>query len=171
MEFLIPGLILVGLMVYVSTKVKRSSEAAWAPEKVETKQYTIVKPHGVLHVLNGRAELLFEAYSREFGTGGASKTRVARIEIRAYDRTSVSAKVKELEASGTLLERATQTIGDRKYVMLDIEEPADVLKCRVLYKVGEREGKIFVLSIRMLAEADDEMRAKLDLAAESFVLN
>ena len=74
MEILIVGLILVGFMVYASTRIKRTAAEAFDAETVESDDFTIEKPAGFLHVLNGDAALSFEAYStlRETGIGKRS---------------------------------------------------------------------------------------------------
>ena len=82
MELAIPGLIIVALMVYASTKIKRMSAEAFAAEVVEGDKFVIEKPQGFLHVLNGDPQLAFEAYSKEFGKEHAEKIRQARFELR-----------------------------------------------------------------------------------------
>src|SRR5687767_8261126 len=53
MELLIPGLILVALMVYASTRIKRTAAAAFDRETVDTEDFIIQKPEGFLHNLHG----------------------------------------------------------------------------------------------------------------------
>mgnify|MGYP007097599700 CR=1 FL=1 len=48
MELLIPGLILVALMVWASTKIKRSAAQAYAAESIETEYFAIEKPDGLI---------------------------------------------------------------------------------------------------------------------------
>src|SRR5436189_43661 len=80
MELLIPGLILVALMAWASTKIKKRAADAFEAETVETDRYILQKPEGFLHVL-GDSDHEFYAYSREFGEGTSSKIRRATIEI------------------------------------------------------------------------------------------
>ena len=51
MEILVPGLILVALMVWLSTRIKRNAAAAFDAERVETEDLIVEKPGGFLHVL------------------------------------------------------------------------------------------------------------------------
>ena len=48
MEILIPGLILVGLMVWVSTRIKRNAAKAFEREEIETAEFSLTKPEGFL---------------------------------------------------------------------------------------------------------------------------
>src|SRR6185436_16743158 len=74
MEILIPGLALVALMVYVSTRIKRSAAKAFDQEVVETDEFTITKPEG-LFIPTDATDLAFAAYSKDFGTGEAGSVR------------------------------------------------------------------------------------------------
>jgi len=67
MEIFIVGAVVVALMVFVSTKIKRSAALAFEPEFVEKEDFTISKPEGFMSPLDGNSEHAFEAYSREFG--------------------------------------------------------------------------------------------------------
>ncbi len=67
MEILIIGLIVVALMVFVSTKIKDSAARAFESEVIETDEFRIEKPEGLMSPLEGNSEYPFEARSREFG--------------------------------------------------------------------------------------------------------
>ena len=69
MELLIPGLILVALMVYASTRIKKKAAAALDRERITTETFTIVKPEGFINIALPDAGLLFQAYSKEFASG------------------------------------------------------------------------------------------------------
>ena len=117
MELLIPGLILVGLMVYASTRIKRSAARAFEAETVETAEFTLYKPDGFLSVLNGDPAYIFEAYSKDFGTGDDNNVRAARARIRLLDgvslieeRNSFSVPRKAWKTSGSIKTLFTQVI-------------------------------------------------------------
>jgi len=79
MELLIPGLILVALMAYVSTRIKKSAARAFEAEQVTGDGFSLEKPDGFLVRTGGKAGLLFDAYSKDFGTtGGAENIRAAK---------------------------------------------------------------------------------------------
>src|SRR6476620_3282039 len=89
MELVIPGLIIVALMAWASTKIKKRAADAFETESIETDRYSLRKPEGFLHVL-GDSEHEFYAYSREYGSGSGSKVRRATIEIDAFKSASVA---------------------------------------------------------------------------------
>src|SRR6187402_2381934 len=98
MELLIPGLILVALMVYASTRIKKTAAQALEPESIDTDVFEIEKPDGFLSVINGDPELEFEAYSREWGSDGAESIRQARAEIRILENSNLDAAASKVKS-------------------------------------------------------------------------
>ena len=68
---IILGLILVALMVWASTKIKKTAADAFEPEFIETDAYSLQKPEGFLHVIGDETHE-FMAYSKDFGKGDES---------------------------------------------------------------------------------------------------
>jgi len=170
MELLIPGLLLVALMVWASTRFKRLAKEAFEPETIDNDLFSLEKPEGMLHVLNGREDLLFESYSKAFGDGPASNIRAVRADITERTGFDRSAFIKDLKASGTVEEQHSEMIDGRRYDMLTINESGNALKYAVTYRIAEKAGKLYVLQIKMLADAGDETAEKVDAMAESFTL-
>lgn len=81
MEILIIGLIIVALMVYVSTKIKKESKLAYEREVFETEEFTIIKPDEFLIPINKDSPYIFEAQSRDLGTEEASDFYQCRTTI------------------------------------------------------------------------------------------
>lgn len=98
MELLIPGLILVALMVWASTRIKRNAAAAFEAERVDAPEFAINKPEGFLHVLNDDSGLAFRSYSKEFGKVGNKDVRAATIEIEKHDRSDIDSVRQNIEA-------------------------------------------------------------------------
>src|SRR5262245_39275440 len=67
MEILIIGVLLVALMVYVSTKIKKAAKQAYEQETFENEYFTITKPEGFIIPVKEASEFLFEAYSKDLG--------------------------------------------------------------------------------------------------------
>jgi hypothetical protein len=170
MEILIFGIILVALMAWASTRIKKSAAAAFEAEKVSTPAFSIEKPAGLLHVLNGDPKLDFEAYSKEFGTGILSKMRMVRAEVKKLHPTGVKAKIAEIKMSGKVLDSRREVINERPYEIFELEEAGTGPPSRILYKIGQTPDAAYVLKIKALAEAGDEVFATLDVMLESFVL-
>lgn len=97
MELLIPGLILVAVMVWASTRIKRNAAAAFDAETVETDEFSIRKPEGFLHVLNDDSGLAFRSYSKEFGKIGNKEVRRATIEIERHSGTNLEERKRDIE--------------------------------------------------------------------------
>jgi hypothetical protein len=83
MEIWIIGGIIVALMVYASTKIKRSAARAYERETVEVAEFTILKPEDFLSPVE--TAYAFEAYSKEFGRGDAEEIRQATITVTRSD--------------------------------------------------------------------------------------
>ena len=56
MEILIIGSLIVALMVYASTKIKRSAAQAFEEETIETDEFYLVKPEGFLNPIGNASE-------------------------------------------------------------------------------------------------------------------
>lgn len=170
MEILILGIILVALMAWASTRIKKNAAAAFDAETVVEPAFTIEKPEGMLHVLNGNPDLAFEAYSKEFGTGVMSKMRLFRAEIQKLHPTGVAARLAEIKKSGKVTDDRKEVIDGRTYHVIEIEEGGTKVPSRIKYKIGETDDAAYVLKIRALEEAGEAVIEKLDVMLESFVV-
>jgi hypothetical protein len=147
MEILILGVILVALMAYVSTRIKKSAARAFEKEVIETEDFSLVKPEGFLHPLNDDSEYAFEAYSKEFGEdGAAAKMRRARAIVRIN------------ESYGQATDVVTETERDENGAQLQTFRK--VLKNR----------KIFELEISVLREYKEQYLDKINEMLDSFTL-
>lgn len=157
MELLIPGLILVALMVYASTRIKKSAAAAFEAESIAGPNFTIDKPEGFLSVVNGKPELEFEAYSRDFGGEGAEDIRQARAEIRRLDGVEKFVGVSEV-------------VDGRKYVIAEMDTEEKGVALREITKTVETATGPLQLKVTRLAETNDEMLRKIEMMIASFRL-
>jgi hypothetical protein len=169
MEILIPGLILVALMVYASTKIKRSAAAAFDAETIETDDYVIQKPGGFLNNLNGDPAYLFESYSKEFGED-APGVRMGTVTIAAVpgspDTVAAGAAADE-----TLVDQVKEVIGGRTYHLVEStvsEEDDNVI--HVTRKIAGKGGQSYILTARRLAESSAEFTAKMEAFVAGFEL-
>ncbi len=65
MEILIVGSIIVALMVWASTRIKRDAAAAYNEEVIEADGFKLTKPEGFIHLLNDDSGLAFRANSKD----------------------------------------------------------------------------------------------------------
>jgi len=167
MEILIIGGIIVALMVYASTKIKRRAAEAFAEETVETDEFALVKPEGFLAPVEPEGYLAFYAYSKEFGEAekaekhrqsliklrilaGRSLTETARDVKKAFDRTLSEEKPSqnELRLVGAKTENEVETVFYHKFVAVD--------------------EKVFDLEMSLLADYREKFEEKAEKLLESF---
>ena len=160
MEILILGLILVALMVWASTKIKKNVARAYEREVIDNADFSIAKPDGFLHVLNGDPKFAFEAYSKEFGKDETSGFRQARATIRHIESTS--AKKAFDDARKALTEPET---GGNYVSGLKSENDAVFEIC---HKIIAKNGGVFDLEVTVLHDYAEEQTANVHELLESF---
>jgi|CXWL01.1.fsa_nt_gi hypothetical protein len=170
MELLIPGLILVALMVWASTKIKKTTAAAFEAETVETDEYIINKPQGFLHVLNGDPQYAFEAYSKEFGGPGAEDVRRATATVGVTATTVKEEASRRVNAGNNLIDDRSEVIGETKYRLIETRAVANDIAYRNLFKIAERGGKTYVMTVTVIAETTDEAMRDIETMLNSFEL-
>jgi hypothetical protein len=171
MELLIPGLILVGLMVYVSTRIKRSAAAAFEPEEIETDEFSITKPEGFLHPLNNDNGVSFEAYTKEFGEDDAKKFRHAWAELEIHEASDPDVIIEEIKRSAEkVLTEETIKVGDRKAYLIDAERLENGVAVTTLYKITADGSRVYEMRISVLDEQKDAYLRKIEEMRDSFRL-
>ena len=170
MELLIPGLILVALMVYASTKIKRTAKEAFEPETVETDDFVIQKPDGFLNKLNGDKQFSFEAYSREFGlASGAENFRMGTANLIVFDGKSIKKALAELSEMGDSIDTEQgEVVGEHHYRVIEATRSVKDIDFRVRYKMAEKGGKLYRFETVNLIEASEEFVRKVDSMLDSF---
>jgi predicted nucleic acid-binding Zn-ribbon protein len=171
MELLIPGLILVGLMAYLSTRIKKSAAAAFEPERVETDEFYLLKPEGFLYPLNSRSGLPFEAYTKEFGEDEARKIRHARAELTIHEGAKldeVLENVKKALETVALDEASKQ--GNRRVEIVDGPARETGVEMAVFHKIVESEGRVYDLKLAVLEEQKDAYVRRIEEMRDSFTV-
>ncbi len=165
---LIPGLLLVALMVYASTRIKRSVAQAFEAETVETEDFVIQKPDGFLNVINGDPQYAFEAYSKDFGEGDAQEFRQGTAKLTIRDGSMLDAAVVYIKKSGQPVSDLKEVIGETHYRLLEIELFKKQIEFRALYKLAESNSKVYELEVTQLVTTTDDFARKIDLMVDSF---
>ena len=169
MELLIPGLIIVALMVYASTRIKRTAAAAFEPETIETDDLIIQKPQGFLNNLNGDPEYLVDTYSQDNGVA-ASNTRAGRLRISKEPGSVEDAVARIKEADGGIVDDIAEVIGGHHYRVIETHRTEKTTDCIVTYKLSEKDGNTYLLEAVRLAEMPDDFASKMDAFVASFEL-
>jgi hypothetical protein len=164
MELLIPGLILVALMVWASTKIKKTAADAFEAESIETDSYSLQKPEGFLHVLVD-SEHEFYAYSKEYGEGSSSKLRRATIEIDVLKSASLADVRDAIKNAATDAEIVRETPSECE---LETDETANESSIRALYKIIGTQNDVYRLRFAILSEHADDYMDRVNNTLDSF---
>lgn len=170
MELLIPGLILVALMVYASTRIKKTAAAAFDAESIDNETFSLEKPDGFLTVLNGNPELLFESYSRVFGDEPAENIRQARIEVRRLAASTPEKAAKGVGSEAKVNSKTTEVVNERKYTLVEAERIEKGIGYVDLYKMTADGGDVVQLKITALEQTSEEIANKIQSLSSSFTV-
>lgn len=168
MELLIPGLILVALMVWASTKIKRKAAQAFAAERIEGEGFGLDKPEGFLSRVEPGEGLLFDAYSRDFGAGKTANLRAATAIVYSTDNTiSESASLEQSRLTNSKRDEPLENGRDRSIVVRG-ETERDGHVFDVSEKFIQKDGRTLVLKIEVLKEQYDDFARKIEDMLSSF---
>ena len=165
MELLIPGLILVAFMAWVSTRIKKRAAEAFEAETIETENYLLRKPDGFLHVLES-PDHDFEAYSKEFDEGDF-RLRRSKIEVDVLRDTNLAAACDSLRGNATA---ATVTEDGGNACRVETDESANENPFKVVYKLVDTPRGIYRLRFVVLAKHAEDYLDKIDETLDSFTI-
>lgn len=160
MEFLIPGLALVALMVYVSTRIKKSAAAAYDTEMIETDYFTIQKPDGFIAIAEPSPPLLFDAHSKEFGEGDRQDEHLVRATVRL--------EVGSADAAAENLRRELSSETSQWHIGQDSVIEGRDGDAFVTYRIADVRDQALILSVRSLAEPTGDIARKIEQMIKTF---
>jgi hypothetical protein len=168
MELLIPGLVLVAIMVWASTRIKRNAAAAFDAEQVETDDIVLEKPAGFLHVLNDNTGLLFRAYSKDFGAAGRSDLRQATIEVERHSGIDIDAVMTSKKRSSESLKLETSYIdaGEKAATIRSISV-RDGAEYETVHKLVTRGSDVIEARGQVLSEHKEAYMRKIETMLNS----
>lgn len=169
MEILIPGLILVALMVYASTKIKKASAQALEAEQVETPDYVISKPAGFINVISPDDGLLFHAYTKEFAED-APAFRRAEATIRVFDNSDARDLYGELKRSADRVVYEKDGENDSDGSKLSIDILVDDIRVERSLKLLQKGASVYRFCFDTPAECRDQYDSAKREMIESFHL-
>lgn len=170
MELLIPGLILVALMVWASTKIKRDAAAAFEPETIETDEFVIRKPDGFLHVVNDDSGLAFRAYSKEYGRNELNGDRRVTIEVSIHQNSDLKTVSTSLESDDAGLSDVQTYLDGGENAMTFVVDSASGDPRRVRhYKLITRGTNVVEVCIAVLYAYRDGFSAEIDETFANFI--
>lgn len=172
MEILIPGLILVALMVYASTKIKKSAAEAYEEETIETAGITILKPEGFISPVFPDEGFILTAHSREFGYDAAGDQSRASAEIRFIEATTTADLIVSLNAElpdeDHIIVGEISQIDSSKHLTGTSSELKNGIRSQVKYRWIETDSGVYQLKARYLEDHADECEAAVEKMIDSF---
>jgi len=167
-DVLILGLIIVGLMVYASTRIKRISREAFEFERIEIDDFVFEKPDGFLNVVVPREPLLLDGYSRDFGEENASNIRKAQYSLVFRKGVDVVDAFGDIKSLGSVVSDESLMVDGNKYRDVSVEFTVDSIGYRELYRLCGNANGTFVFKATMLDDAGDEVEAAVAEMLSSF---
>jgi len=166
MEILIPGLILVALMVYVSTRIKRTAADAYEKERVEMPDFAITKPEGFIIIESNDPDVVFGAYSKEYGLESADVFRQVAAVVRVYKDHPLE-KVRD-----SILSAASKTIDERHLaggsLIIETETMRDDVVFNNESRLWEKGGSTSEFRVTALSETHETNKKNIDELISSF---
>lgn len=159
MEILFFGLILVALMIYASTRIKKSAARAYEPETIETDDFIIDKPAGFLTVIGGDPRYAFESYSRDFGGEDAPEFRKATAKITIFNSLEDAAKDR---GDDHIISDISEKIGGRSYRVTEARRRIGDVGFKVFRKSSNKDDRIIRLEIVVIDEPTDEFLRNIE---------
>lgn len=175
MEILIIGGVLVALMIFVSTKIKKSAAQAFESEVIEKENFRLVKPDGFIHPLREDSDYVFEAYSKEFGEKNERNIWRAQIYISVLEGLNFNSacKIIKKEDGKILSEKVLKDTADgEKVCLIEKEISKDDTAFFEFQKIIEsrKQQRIYNLKILVLKPFRQEFEEKVDELISSFQL-
>ncbi|MBA2735580.1 MAG: hypothetical protein H0U50_02210 [Pyrinomonadaceae bacterium] len=173
MEILIIGGILVALMAYVSTKIKKSAASAYQRETIETDEFSIIKPENFINPTGENSGFAFTAHSKDFGTGEAEEFRQAQTNLRVYSNAGFDEVCRNArQSAGKIISNETTESGNEKICFLNGEKTENEIETEVFYKIVEsgKQNKIYELKISVLSEFRENYSAAVNELLQSFTI-
>lgn len=171
MEILIPGLILVGFMIWASTRIKRNAAEAFEREEIQTKEFSIMKPEGFLAPVDPADGMVFSAYSKDFGRDDAERLRQATVEIRRFDDAHFEEICERAKVdSSKVTSEQKGVIDGRKCATIIVERSEGDVEVETSYRILAGGQAVYQLAVTVLPELTEEFSPKTDLILSSFVL-
>lgn len=173
MEILIIGGIIVALMVYASTKIKRSAAQAFEPETIDEADFSLNKPEGYLHPFRENSEFAFEAYTKNFGGGAAKNLRQSRATLRVNSNSSFDEVCRNAKKSGDKV-LSKNFVGNapenQKIFLLETEKVEQDVKIYTLWKIVENRAqrKVYEYQVSVLEANREEFADRMNEMIETF---
>jgi hypothetical protein len=155
-------------MAYASTRIKRAAARAFEAEAIAGDGFSLEKPDGFLVRADARDGLLFDAYSKEFGTGAAENVRAATaVVVTSTERVKKAAKSEAARLKKSEIGERFE-LGEAHGVLVTGERVGDGHDFQVTSKILEQGSRTRILRIEVLKEKTADLSAKVEKMLISF---
>ena len=168
MEILILGGLLVALMVYVSTRIKRTAAGAFEEEKIETKEFSITKPAGFIIIESGDPDVPFAAYSKEYGMDEADLIRQVTAILKIHKGNTLE------QVSLPIKQNASRIVDERHLaggaLVVETESGIDGITVETEHHLTQKGDDTYEFSVAALAETKEQNQREITVLISSFEL-
>jgi len=165
------GVILVALMVFVSTKIKKSAAQAFEQEAIETEDFKITKPNGFINPINEDSAVAFEAYTKELGENEAKNFRQAQANLRIIRDSNFEAVCGNAKASADKILSESAFENPRVYLLESerIEKGVSIISSwKIVENIQKR--KIYELKISIIEAYREDYATRANEMINSFIV-
>lgn len=173
MEIFIVGVVVVALMVYASTKIKKTAAAAFAPEIIDEEEFRLVKSEGYMYPFKESSPFAFEAYTKDFGFEEAKDFRRSRATLKVVsnsDFETVCKNAKKTADKITSKRFIEDTPAEQKLFLLETEKSENGVRFFTVWKIVESRArrKIYQFQVSVLEEYREELAEAANQMVGSF---
>jgi hypothetical protein len=173
MEILIVGGALVALMVYVSTRIKKSAARAYERETVETEEFSLVKSEGFIIPVNENSEYVFEARSKDYGDEEAHQFPKVSVKLKVSSDSNFETVCRNTSSIDNKITSENFPMDDsakQKVCLLESKETESGISFDVFHKIVEssERRKIYDLKISVLQENREQYDEQMNEMIASF---
>ncbi len=163
------------IMVIVSTQIKRTAARAFEAEVIETDNFRIVKPSGLMNPIRDASEYAFEAYSKEYGEKKERNIWKAQVYLTVSEGLNFIqiGETAKSEADKILSEEVVKDApAGQKIRLLEGEKIEDDVSFYVFHKIveSEKQQKTYDLQVKILKAFQDEYLGGVEEMSNSFRL-
>lgn len=175
MEIFFVGIIIVALMVYASTKIKKSAAQAFEREAIDEEEFSLVKPENFIHPFKENSEFAFEAYTKDFGGGSAKNFRQSRATLRVISDLNFETVCKNAKKSVDKI-LSKNFVGnapeDQKIFLLETEKSEKDIKFFTFWKIVESKArrKVYEFQVSVLEANRKDFADAMNEMIETFAV-
>lgn len=158
---------MVALMVYVSTRIKKSAAAAYGREIIQTDTYSFTKPAGLICPIDRILKDSCLVHSKNFGETESTESLYQLEGLLTAQNKSFESLKAEAESEGSF---AKEECGSGAVVLRGLATESGVEFKMFRRLQTSSNGLVFDFSVKVLCEALEEFQSKADEMVSSFTV-